>query len=97
MPVPLQRFSDLERIMLTKTAYIETRSDSLRALETEIDRLTDYANEATVDVAAVFYEAIAQLGNRSRTSDCQAERTANGQWRHVEAGRCDGRCRSGLE
>ena len=47
--------------MLTKTAYIETRCDSLRASETEIDRLTDYANEATVDVAAVFYEAINQL------------------------------------
>ena len=47
--------------MLTKTAYIETRCDSLRASETEIDRLIDYANEATVDVAAVFYEAINQL------------------------------------
>ncbi len=47
--------------MLTKTDYIETRCDSLRTLETEIDRLTDYANEATADVAAAFYEAIAQL------------------------------------
>ncbi len=47
--------------MLTKADYIETRCNSLRALETEIDRLTDHANEATVDVAVVFYEAINQL------------------------------------
>ena len=44
--------------MITKTRYLERRGASLRALELEIDRLTDYANKVTTDVASGYYKAI---------------------------------------
>lgn len=47
--------------MFTKTMYIEKRGASLRALDTEIDRLTDYADHATGDEALEYYEAIQGL------------------------------------
>jgi chromosome condensin MukBEF ATPase and DNA-binding subunit MukB len=47
--------------MLTKAMYIERRGASLRALDTEINRLTDYADRADDDVALEYYEAIQGL------------------------------------
>ena len=47
--------------MITKTSYLERRGASLRALELEIARLTDYANKVTTDVAAGYYKAIHSL------------------------------------
>lgn len=47
--------------MMTKANYIERRDTSLRVLELEIARLTDYANKATEDVADKYYEAICGL------------------------------------
>lgn len=47
--------------MFTKAMYIERRGASLRALDTEINRLTDYADRATGDVALEYYEAIQEL------------------------------------
>lgn len=44
--------------MFTKAMYIERRGASLRALDVEIGRLTDYADGATPDVALNYYEAI---------------------------------------
>ena len=47
--------------MFTKTMYIERRGASLRALDTEIGRLTDCADGATADVALNYYEVIERL------------------------------------
>lgn len=47
--------------MFTKAMYIERRGASLRALDVEISRLTDYADHAAVDVALEYYEAIQGL------------------------------------
>ena len=44
--------------MITKAAYIERRGASLRALDREIERLTNYADMATSDVAVKYYKAI---------------------------------------
>ncbi|MEK6261661.1 MAG: hypothetical protein AABP62_23930 [Planctomycetota bacterium] len=47
--------------MITPATYIERRGASLRALDVEIGRLTDYADRATGDVALDYYEAIQGL------------------------------------
>ncbi len=47
--------------MFTQAMYIERRGASLRALDAEIDRLTDYADRATGDEALEYYEAIQGL------------------------------------
>ena len=44
--------------MLTKASYIEGRGESLRELDLEIARLSDYADKVTTDVAAGYYKAI---------------------------------------
>ena len=44
--------------MVTKAMYIARRGASLRELDVEIGRLTDYADGATADVALNYYEAI---------------------------------------
>lgn len=44
--------------MITKATYIERRSASLRALDLEIIRLTDFANGEDGDEALVCYEVI---------------------------------------
>ena len=41
--------------MITKATYIERRGASLRALDMEIARLMDYADEATGEVTNKFY------------------------------------------
>ena len=47
--------------MMTKANYIERRDTSLRVLEFEIARLTDYADKAPADVADRYHEAIRGL------------------------------------
>ena len=47
--------------MITKATYLERRDSSLRVLELEIARLTDFANAATADDASKYYEAIRGL------------------------------------
>ena len=47
--------------MITKANYLERRETSLRVLELEIARLTDYADRAKADVADKYYEAIRSL------------------------------------
>ena len=47
--------------MITKANYLERRDTSLRVLELEIARLTDYADRAKADVADKYYEAIRSL------------------------------------
>ena len=47
--------------MMTKSTYIARRAASLRALDVEIGRLKDYADEATADVALNYYEVIQGL------------------------------------
>lgn len=47
--------------MFTKAMYIEKRGASLRALDVEIGRLTDYADGAAADVALNYYEVIQGL------------------------------------
>ena len=47
--------------MFTKAMYIERRGASLRALDVEINRLTDYADRASGVVALEYYEAIQGL------------------------------------
>ncbi len=47
--------------MFTKAMYIEKRGASLRALEVEIDRLTDYACQAPADVALDYCDVIHDL------------------------------------
>ena len=49
--------------MFTKAMYIERRGASLRALDVEIGRLTDYADGADGDVAINYYEVIQSLEN----------------------------------
>ena len=44
--------------MITKATYIARRGASLKALDLEIARLTDYADKATEDVAVNYYAAI---------------------------------------
>ena len=48
-------------IMITPAMYIERRGASLRALDVEIRRLTDYADDADPDVALNYYEVIQGL------------------------------------
>lgn len=47
--------------MITKADYITKRGASLRALDIVIRRLTDFADEATADVALNYYETIQEL------------------------------------
>lgn len=47
--------------MVTNTTYIERRVASLRALDMEISKLTDYADGATGAVAVTYYGAIHAL------------------------------------
>ena len=47
--------------MITKASYIERRGASLRALDLEIARLTDYADKVTAVVAVKYYEMIRSL------------------------------------
>ena len=47
--------------MITKAVYIDRRDASLRALDVEIGRLTEYADRATGDVAIDYYQVIQSL------------------------------------
>lgn len=47
--------------MITKATYIAKRGASLRALDQEIARLTDYADNATEDVADKYFAVIHDL------------------------------------
>ena len=47
--------------MITKANYLERRETSLRVLESEIARLSDFADSATADIAGGYYEAIRRL------------------------------------
>ena len=47
--------------MITSEMYIERREASLRALDVEISRLTDYADGADADVALNYDEVIHHL------------------------------------
>ena len=51
--------------MMTKDAYIVHRRAMLRGVDTEIARLTDFAEEATLDVAVDYHEAIRGLQNKN--------------------------------
>ncbi len=44
--------------MITKATYLARRGASLRALDVEIARLTDYADRVAADVAVKYYETI---------------------------------------
>lgn len=47
--------------MMTKTNYIAKRGASLKALDQEIARLTDFANNATADIADKYFAVIDNL------------------------------------
>lgn len=54
--------------MITKAAYIERRHTSLKALDAEITRLTDYAEGATPNAVLQYHKAIRRLQHTRNTA-----------------------------
>jgi hypothetical protein len=80
--------TDRERIMITKTTYIAKRSASLNALDQEIIRLTDYANNATADVANTYFAVIRDLQakrDKAATMLCQMHSGHDISWKQESA------------
>ena len=74
--------------MMTKSTYIERRGASLRALDVEIDRLTDYADGTTADVALNYYEAIQGMKTMRDKAAKQLRKlgaVSGDEWKSAEA------------
>ena len=69
--------------MLTKASYIEGRGESLRELDLEIGRLSDYADKVTAVVAVKYYDVIHCLqATRDKTAKtlCELRAVADELW-----------------